>query len=477
MKRFFKAFVSLLALALMLGSLFACSKKPAESNDSVIASIGDRKLTLGFFKSAFTSYADYYSQMGMDPFASKTDLEYFQDTVLDAVVNDLIVLHRADEEGFALSSAQISEAEQAAEQELEEIKSQLMSQAEQLNASDPSMTAEQHFEGLIRELSEYYTGMAMSFEDYSAEYKKQTIDTAIVSAYRSEFEAKLPVGDSEVLEWYEEQLQYDQKMYAEDPGKYMENALEFEIRGEQYTDVYPPTVIPEGYSRIFDIVVYPDGELSEEYESLIEEMESVAAQCSDMLFSDALNGTSDHADEIAEFVSAYKVLEARANEMYDEYRASAVKKMDQAYACLTDGESFQEVMKRFSERSYSDAENGDIPSRILENGELISITHDCGDSDWSSVIKDIYSMTAVGEYSTVFSDDDGSLHIIMRGENVPSGSVDVASIKDAIIRIIRAEKSASAWKNKLSEWREDPALHIDMDTVRSIGTDKLPKED
>lgn len=477
MKRYFKAVASLMALAFMLSSILACSKKPAESNDSVIVSMGERKITLGFFKSAFTSYADYYTQMGMDPFASKSDLEYFQDTVLDAVVNDLVVLHRADEEGFSLSSAQMAEADRAAEEELEEIKSQLTSQAEQLNASDPSMTTEQYFDGLIRELSEYYTGTAMSFEDYSAEYKKQTLDTAVVSACRSEFEANLPVSDAQVLEWYEEQLQSDQKMYAEDPGRYMENAVEFELHGEQYTDVYPPTYIPEGYSRIFDIVVYPDGELSEEYESLLEDMDRVAAQCSDMLFSDALNGTNDHAEEIAEFVSAYKALETRANEMFDEYRASAVKKMDQAYACLLDGESFQEVMKRFSEASYAGSENGEIPSRILENGELISISNDCGDNDWSSVVKDIYSMTAKGEYSTVFSDDDGSLHIIMRGENLPSGSVDVASIKDAIVRIIRAEKSASAWKNKLSEWREDPALHIDMDTVRSIGTDKLTKED
>ncbi|MBR5949142.1 MAG: SurA N-terminal domain-containing protein [Clostridia bacterium] len=474
MKRYLRAFALMFSLIAVLSLLFACAKKPADKNDAVVASIGDQKITIGVFNGAFTSYADYYTQMGMDPYASKSDLEYFQDMVLEAVLNDALVLHHASEEGFTLTAEQKFDAEQSAASELEQVKSQLMSQAEQLYASDPSKTIEQYFESLIGDMAEYYTGSSMSFENYCEEYKKQSLDTALVSAYKAAFESDISVSDAEIAEWYEKQLESDKKMYSEDAGKYLQNASEFEAYGEQHTDVYPPTYVPEGYLRIFDITVCADGELSEEYKSLTEEMDKVSAKCSDMLFSDALNGTEEHAEEILKLVEEYKVLKAQADEMYEEHLSSARKKIEEAYALLEDGEDFVEVMKRFTEVNYSESEDGSLPQRVIENGELISLTSDCGENDWSATLKEVCGMTAKGEYSSIFADEDGSLHIIMRGDDVPSGAVDQASIRDAIVRIVRSEKSPSAWQCKLDEWREDPALKIDMDTVRSVGADKLP---
>lgn len=476
MKKHLKAFALLLSLSVALSLLFACSKKPAERDDAVIASIGDQKITLGLFKSAFISYADYYSQMGADPFTSKSDLEYFQDMVLEAVVNDAIILHHAQEDGFALSEAEKSEAENSAAMELEEIRTRLMTQAEELHASDASKTVEQHFDGLIREMSKYYTGTAMSFDEYCEEYKCQLLDTALINAYRQAFADDLTVSETEIADWYEKQLDSDRKLYEEKPGQYFTDAVEYENYGDQYTDVYPPTYTPDGYQRVFDIVVYPNGELGEEYQTLRDEMDDIASRCSELLFSDALSGHNDNSETVAELIANYKALEAQANEMYEAYVATARAKIDEAYAQLLNGVSFKEIMKRYSEAKPVGADEDVVPQNVLEKGKLISITIDCGDSDWSNTFKEVFAMTPKGEFSSVFTDEDGSLHILMHGEDEPSGSVDSASIKEAIVRIVRNEKTSSEWQNKLSEWRDDPALHIDMDTVRSVGLDRLPAD-
>lgn len=476
MKPIIKTAALMLALVFSFSALFSCAKKPLESNADVIASIGDQKVTLGLFKSAFTSYADYYAQMGTNPYASKTELERFQDMVFDAVVNDAVVLHHASKEGFVLSESDKAEVERSAAEELEQMRNQLMSQAEQMSAEDGSKSVQQCFDELVREMSEYYTGSAMNFDEYSAEYLKQSLDSALVSLYRDEFEKTIAVSDAELAEWYEKQLESDKKMYAEDPGKYMENSAEYQLYGEQYADISPPVFVPEGFGRVYDIVVYPSEELSEEYESIMQEMNSLSEQCSAMLFSDALSGTQAHAQEIDQLIAAYKQLEAQSTEMYEQYQASARKKIDDAYALLIDGESFVEVMKRYTEANYVGSDHGVIPQDVIEKGELISTEYDCGSSDWSTTFKEVYSMTAKGEFSSVFSDEDGSLHILMRGDDEPSGSVEIDSVKDAIVRIIRREKSNSEWQSMIAKWREDPALHVDMEAVRKVGADKLSSE-
>ena len=44
-------------------------------------------------------------------------------------------------------------------------------------------------------------------------------------------------------------------------------------------------------------------------------------------------------------------------------------------------------------------------------GQIVSLIYDC-DKDWSPTVKEIFGMIEIGEYSNVFEDEDGSLHII-----------------------------------------------------------------
>lgn len=104
--------------------------------------------------------------------------------MLEYLVKDMVVLYRAKEEGFKLSDEQIAESDAQAETELKEIYDEYMKAAEESNAKDDSKTVQQYFDAAIAELSEYYTGKTMTYDEYCEEYKLELRNTALIEAYK-----------------------------------------------------------------------------------------------------------------------------------------------------------------------------------------------------------------------------------------------------------------------------------------------------
>ena len=458
-----------LMLAAVLASLSVVSCAKNKNLDMAIVSIGDQKITLGYFKAAFESYSDYYRNMGSEPYTNRAELNLFQDLILDAVIDDVLVLHHAEQEGFKLSPDARALTEQQAQSELDQIKREYTEQAEQLHASDSSKSVQQYFDQLMNELSLYYTGTAMSFDEYSARYMVEAVNTAIVEAYKKSFEDSCSVSDDEIRERFDALYEEDLKLYSDDPAKFYNDYINYEQFGDEY-DFDPPVYVPEGYAWVYDIAVYPEGELGDEYRSMIDELDAIAEECAELLFADKLEGSNAHEAKIDELVSQYLQLEKSANEMFESYQGEARKKIDAAYDELSAGASFESVLKKYSEKT-------DLSGKIVTERLLISAVHDCADGSFSSIFKEVFSSTKSGEYSSVFSDEDGSLHIILNDGALKSGKVDLDSVKEPISRLLHKEQVEQSWKAVLEEWRGDDALKIDMDTVRSVGADSLAKEE
>ena len=139
---------------------------------AAVASIGDETVSYALYTAAFDSYLSYMEQMGYDPVSNEEELQKFRDWVLEYLVKDMVVLYRAKEEGFKLSDEQIAESDAQAETELKEIYDEYMKTAEESNAKDDSKTVQQYFDAAIAELSEYYTGKTMTYDEYCEEYKR-----------------------------------------------------------------------------------------------------------------------------------------------------------------------------------------------------------------------------------------------------------------------------------------------------------------
>ena len=224
-----------------------------------------------------------------------------------------------------------------------------------------------------------------------------------------------------------------------------------------------------------DIAVRPSGDLSDEYAAKLEELTSVGEECSALLFNDAINGTNENAARITELLERYRTLEEETNAMYEEYSAEARAKIDAAYRELEDGVPFAEVMLKYTENKLVIGD-GETPGceAFREKGQLISTEYE-STLDWSKTVKEIYSMTQKGEYSSVFTDEDGTLRIIFRGDDLTAGAVDIKTIRGAVEKIVRAERADSDWTELMDAWTDDPALKIDTDAVRSLGRDRVGK--
>lgn len=467
-----------LAAVLMLASFAACGKKKAEelTGETIVASLGDESVNYALYKAAFENYAEYFSQMGYDPFSSTKELEGFQDLVIDALVNDMAVLHHAKDEGFTLSEEQRAEVIATANEELASIKNDYEALAQEAVNQDPSANVDEQFALLIAQMSEYYTGRSMTFEEYSEEYTKELLDSKLIEEFKASVVEQFNVTEAQITDWYTKQLETDTDLYTEHPEQFKTDMEYFYKYFGKNDDAIPVTYVPEGYERIFDIVVRPSGTIAEEYNEKLKELDSISDECSTLLFNDALNGNNANAERIAQLIEDYRSLKAETDEMYSEFTSEARSKIDEAFAALESGRDFKEVMLEYTEdEEIIGSDTRDAIEAYRSEGKLISTEHK-STSDWSDTVKEIFSLTERGRYSSAFSDDDGSLHIIFRGEEEKSGAVELDAIREYVEASVRVQRSESDWNELIDAWTDDTDLKIDMDIVRSLGRDKLKNQ-
>lgn len=480
MKKFICVFVSLVFVCF---AFTGCkNQKPSgrvekPSPDAIVASIGDEKITYARYAAMFESYLSYYQQFGYNPASDKTSLERFQDDMIDALTSDMITVYRAKNDNFSLSDDVSDRVIADAEKEIQTLREEFMSNAERDYNKDPSKSKEEYFDGYVSAAAEFYTGKALNFREYSEFYKNEMLNAALMEEYKKFVCADFAVSDSAVEEWYNEQLEADEKLYTENPGEYKQHAEYFEMNSGVEKDAYPPVFIPEGYSRIMEIVIVPEGEPDKEYNEKTKRKQEIYDECSLLMFNDALEGTNENAERIAELLEEYRKVNVECGSLYDKYSFDARRKAEEAYAELEKGEPFAQVMLKFTEDPVIiGGEGKKACEKFKTDGKLISLTHTCEYEDWSQTVKDIFGTLKNGEYSDVFPDEDGSFRIIYRAGDEKAGRIALEALYGSIQAIVKAESDEAAWKELMETWKDDKDLKIDMELVRSMGCELLVSE-
>ena len=72
--------------------------------------------------------------------------------------------------------------------------------------------------------------------------------------------------------------------------------------------------------------------------------------------------------------------------------------------------------------------------------------------------------------------DGGSYHIIYYTSDERSGDVPIDELRDYIREVCMVGVQNTQWNALLSEWKNDPDLKIDLDTIRLVGMDEVGKE-
>ena len=465
----------ILILTALCMALCGCSlKKPGRSSadrdpsDPVI-SIWKEEVTLAMYRSLFDNYLPYMQYLGQDPLQDKNSLESYQDWIVDFLTDDLVTLDQAEQAGFKLSEEQERELASSVESDLKAVYDKLIKYAEQSFAEDPSVSVETYFESLVNSESEYYTGVAMSWEDYKNYFIEQARKDHICRAYRDLVCAEFEPSEEDIAGWYQSAHESDKANYADAPEKYKTDEENYEQYFGQREGIVPVTAVPAGYSRIMHIAVYPEGELSEEYSAKLRRMEELKKEYSDLAFEDAVNGTDANSARLKAILREYAELRSEADEEYKGFVAAAIRKINEAYGELLSGRPFAEVMLE-----YTEDERVLNCAAFAERGELISLDYK-SEQDWSDTVKAEFAELSPGKYSEPFPDGDG-YHIIFYVGDEPAGDVPMEKIYDDIKAVCSAGVQDAQWEELLNEWKKDPALKIDIDAIRSVGADRIGKE-
>ena len=461
-----------LVLILAFGCIAGCSNDSVPKGTDIVASIGTESISYALYCASLESYMSYLTQIG-GSITSEDDLTVFQDMIMDYLIMDMMALYNAQKDGFSLSDEERQKAIDQAESEIEDIRDEYIASAEADYEKDPSKTVDEYFDEYIATLSEYYLGIKMNFDEYSEAYKNEMIRSRTIEAYKDYVCKDFVASEGDIVKWYDEQHASDVEAYASFPEQFKFDQEYFEkYYGIEY-DACPVTYVPKGYSRIMDIVVKPNGELSEQYENNQKRMKEIYAECSELTFYDALNGDDANAAEIAELLEEYRRLDAECASMHADYIKDAKAKIDEAYSELESGADFAEVMLKYSENTDVVGKDGNGGCEAFQTkGQIISLVYDC-DKDWSPTVKEIFGMIEIGEYSNVFEDEDGSLHIIKYVSDINSGDVPLDDIRDEVTSFVKADSDEAAWNELMESWLADPEIKRNTDLIRSAGKDLI----
>lgn len=472
-----KCIAIVIAVLVSLCCVSGCKKDGSEINDpNIIASIGDEKINLPTYKAVFDSYVEYMDQMG-GGINSESDLTTFQDMILDYLLMDMMAVYNANKDGFVLPDDKKQQAIEQAKEELASAEKEYHEAAEKDYQDDPSKSVDEYFNDYIYALSEYYLGEKLDFTAYSEKYIEEMIRSYTIEAYK-EFACKdVKVTDDAINSWIADQFEVDEKTYTDNPEQYKFDADYYELYKGIQDDAIPPTYIPAGYSRMMDIVIYPEGKLSDEYKANEQRMQEIYSECSELTFRDALNSDDANAERIAELLDEYRQLDTKNDSIYEEFTSSARAEIQKAYDELESGITFADVMLKYTMDEAvkgSDGEEDCVAYRT--KGQLISTKYDCGTNDWSSTVKEIFSMLNPGEYSTVFVDEDMGFHIIYYVGDENEGAVSNDDIREFVSNIVKKGLVETEWQNLTESWLEDVNIKRNMSLVRSVGKELIVKD-
>ncbi|MCR5611996.1 MAG: hypothetical protein K6F68_09250 [Clostridiales bacterium] len=465
--------IAMASAALLL--LTACANKNKTDNidrSTPVLSIGDESVSFAMYKALFDNYLPYMQYSGHDPLESESSLKSYRDWLVDILSDDLVTLYQAKQSGFKLTEEQEAQLAADTENEINDLYLNFMKVAEQEYSEDNSIPVSAYFDGIVNSESEYYTGVTMGWEDYKEYYRGQARNSAIVKAYREFVCSEFHPADDDITDWYDSAVVNDKAVYTANPERYKTDEEEFEQYFGLRDGVTPVAYVPSGYSRMMQIVVSPEGELSEEYSKKLDRMDEISREYGRLSFEDAVNGTDANASKMTELVNEYKALKESTDAEYEEYIKAAREKIEAAMSEIDEGKPFAEVMLKYTEdkRVVGD-ENSEGCKAFREKGELISLKH-TSSADWSQTIKDEFKKLSLGERSDVFM-EGGSFRIIYYASDETSGEVPLEAIYDDIKAVCTAAVQDEQWDALLTEWKKDPALKINEELLNVVGKDSL----
>ena len=306
-----RAVLFTLALVLVFAAFAGCS---AKLNDPVVGKVGNIDIR---FQTYYRVYVNnMYMQSIYGTYDVSTDEAYraFQDTVFDSIVNSLLPIYVAKQEGVTLTAEEEAEVQESLQQEIDSL---YESYADDVDASitDEDEKRAEEEKLLLADLK----ANGLTYDKYIKSIEDSLRDEAIANKYIESLLAEVTVTDDDVQAYYDEQLAYYQERYEEDPANYFDDYSSFLNGGSQ------PLVVPEGYNYYKHILVL-DAEEGEDkdVDAIVAEIYAKieAGEDFDALIEEY--GEDPGMQNEPYKTEGYILSEANASDYYEEFSAAAL---------------------------------------------------------------------------------------------------------------------------------------------------------
>ena len=379
---------------------------------------------------------------------------------MDAVVSTKVTAYQAKLQGYdKLSAEQQAEVDEGVQSDLDYYKQTAQSQAEGELAEDPSIDVAKRTTEIYNEMIEQQFGEKLTEEQLKAKLAEEKTTNASITAMQEAFIAGVTVTDEEVQSAFDEQLASDKESLTADPSAYKSRQEAYEQSGGT-----PPLFAPEGYIRIKKISILSEEQLGTEYTEIQTLMQDLADELSKLTLEDE----TANAARIAEIKTEYAAKKAEAASMRDTLFAPVKAKIDEAYAKLQGGATFDDVMKEYTQDpSFAVSADAATENPFVKTGVLLSdATQDYSEQVRAAALK----LTAAGSYSEIIIDDEG-YHIVQFVGAEPSGDRKLADYQEQFKESVLSAKQEDEWYTMVEEWAKDTTIVTTYpDLVRDVGT-------
>ncbi len=432
--------------------------------DAVVAKVGDKEITLKEYKQLFEQYKYYYSMFGMDVASDPSTLAQFQDMVKEAMLEKEIVKYQAKLNGVdILSSEQQAAVDKQVDETMSSMREQYTQMANEAKASDDTIDVESYITDMIADDAEYNTGKDMTEDEYRAWY----VEEASVEHLRDNLMDLLckdvSVSDEDVQTWYKDAVAKDKETYTNDPSAFKSAEESFLCAGVDGGNL-PVAYVPEGYSRVMDMLIMPKSDVNElypDYEEKLQKQDSLKAEYGDLAFDDAANGEKANNARMNAIISEYKQLKKETDDMMTDAGKEAKSSIEEAYAKLQEGTTFESLQLRYTENEACAS-----CEALMMDG--LFINPDANDGSWSDACIEQFKKLKVGEYSPIFQDEDG-YHILYYVSDVTPGERPIEELKDAVKTSLLEDARYTEWTKLLDAWMADGSIVVNEDVYRQVG--------
>jgi hypothetical protein len=475
-----RALCVLLALSLTLGAA-ACSLKDDhlatatdsdaayadEELDQVAVQIGDYTITKGDIVDQYDYMVQMYSYYGMSAPTEDAEIESMQDSVISSLVSDKIQLYEADLMGIELTEEEKADVEAQAEEEMQYYLESFREQAEDEGADDLDARALEIFQEQLDA-----AGMSMDVDGFRAYIMEEYTNAARKTAVKEKVTADVTATEDEIQTYYDETLVSQTESYTSAPADYLADAESYQMDGGT-----PVLYVPEGYVRVRSITIMPENEISDEYTTLKDDLDALAAQYGEAALDalaakyaaqgvDPADTTLDvsaaEIEDAAELISEFVEKKAQADALYEEYIKDARAKAEEAFAALEGGAVFTDVLGEYGEDDLYTS----YPS-FADSGLLMYMGGE--DETWDEQLVAAVGLLKAGEYSAVIQIDD-MFYIVQLVGDETAGAKELGDVYDDIKAAIISENADSLWNETLGGWENDTSIATYFEDVyRDIG--------